>query len=383
MSTQQRRVSQRGENGRFASQAAAGRATRAAAAAKRAGNRQRPTPPQDGRAGNQEKALPHSAHESLPLVAGIFAERAMTLGAAVQGAVAGIVSGRIAPPRRSTHRSKQLAAVMCDSEPESPLLAIDYRRKNPFLAIRCAGGYLTAGEWAARVRIEGAQVDGSAWSSSVWTSNAEADYLELCCDLPHGGRIERGILLGRADRFALLYDAVVLPSPATIEIENRIELAEGIAFESTRDNTEAVLHRTAKGRASGRSAALARLFPLALPEWREADCAGDLRAEKRHLVWSLGGRGRALFSPIWIDLDRGRSRQRLTWRRLTVGEGLRPVPDEVAVGYRLAVGQKQWLVYRALTARGNRTLLGHNLSTELLAARFGHDGEVDPLIEIE
>lgn len=301
----------------------------------------------------------------------------------MQGAVAETVSGRIAPPQRSTHRAKQHWAVMCDSQPQSPLLAIDYRGKTPFLAIRSAEGSLVAGEWTARVQIDGSEVDGTAWSSLVWTSNAEADYLELRSEFPGGGRLERGILLGRADRFVLLYDAVIWPSPATIEIENRIGLADGIAFESTRENTEAVLRHTAKGRASLRSSAITRLFPLALPEWRAAASSGDLRTERRDFVWSLSSRGRTLFSPIWIDLDRGRSRQRLTWRRLTVGEGLRPVPNEVAVGYRLAVGQKQWLIYRALAARGNRTLLGHNLSTEMLVARFGRDGEVDSLIEIE
>ena len=31
----------------------------------------------------------------------------------------------------------------------------------------------------------------------------------------------------------------------------------------------------------------------------------------------------------------------------------------------------------------NRTLLGHNLATEMLIARFDKKGEVEPLIEIE
>lgn len=300
-----------------------------------------------------------------------------------QKMLVGIVSGKAPRPRRSTHRSQQLSAVMCDPQPQAPLLAIDYRSEHPWLAVLGDNGGVIAGEWATCLRIDGVPVGRASWSSSVWTSNAEADYLELCCELPQGGRIERGVLLSRADRFALLYDAVVWPSPATIEVENRIERADGVAFESTGENTEAVLRRIAKGSPSRRPAAAARLFPLALPEWRCADSAGRLWADDRHVAWSLGGQGRALFSPIWIDLDRGRSRQRLTWRRLTVGEGLRPVPEDVAVGFRLAVGQKQWIVYRALTARGNRTLLGHNLSTEMLVARFGPDGEIDPLIEIE
>ena len=66
-----------------------------------------------------------------------------------------------------------------------------------------------------------------------------------------------------------------------------------------------------------------------------------------------------------------------------MAESLATVPAERAVGYRVAIGKQQWLIYRSLAAKGNRTLLGHNLSTETLVARFAADGEVTPIIEIE
>ena len=55
----------------------------------------------------------------------------------------------------------------------------------------------------------------------------------------------------------------------------------------------------------------------------------------------------------------------------------------MAVGYRVAVAKRQWLIYRSLAAKANRTLLGHNLSSELLVARFAPDGEVETLVEID
>jgi hypothetical protein len=55
----------------------------------------------------------------------------------------------------------------------------------------------------------------------------------------------------------------------------------------------------------------------------------------------------------------------------------------LAVGYRVQVGGQQWLFYRSLGPRGNRTLLGHNLVTEFLAARFNRDGVAESLLEIE
>ena len=88
-------------------------------------------------------------------------------------------------------------------------------------------------------------------------------------------------------------------------------------------------------------------------------------------------------SPLFIDLDRSRFRRRMTWRQLTVAESLAPVPRDVAVGFRIAIGDRQWIIYRSLAASGNRTLLGHNLATESLIARFGEDGEVTSIVEIE
>jgi hypothetical protein len=67
---------------------------------------------------------------------------------------------------------------------------------------------------------------------------------------------------------------------------------------------------------------------------------------------------------------------------VTVAENLAAVPGDCAVGYRVQIGARQWLVYRSLGPKGNRTLLGHNLVSEMLVARFTR-GEVEALLEIE
>jgi hypothetical protein len=58
-------------------------------------------------------------------------------------------------------------------------------------------------------------------------------------------------------------------------------------------------------------------------------------------------------------------------------------PRDVAAGFRVSVGRGQWLIYRALAGKGNRSVLGHNLMSETLVARFSNDGGVDALVEIE
>ena len=69
--------------------------------------------------------------------------------------------------------------------------------------------------------------------------------------------------------------------------------------------------------------------------------------------------------------------------RFTVAADLQVQPDDVAVGYRAMIGNQQWLLYRSLARPANRTVLGHNLSTEMLLARFDRKGAVQPLVEIE
>lgn len=90
-----------------------------------------------------------------------------------------------------------------------------------------------------------------------------------------------------------------------------------------------------------------------------------------------------MFAPLCFDLRPGRMTCPFTWRKLAIAQSLEVQPDDVAVGYRVMIGREQWLLYRALASKGYRTLLGHNLVSEMLVARFDRSGEVEPLVEIE
>ena len=127
----------------------------------------------------------------------------------------------------------------------------------------------------------------------------------------------------------------------------------------------------------------ALVLPLALPEWLADRRYGELTQTAAGLELRQAAEGRALFAPLFLALDRSRMTEPATWRQLTVAESWATQPKDAAVGYRVAIGRRQWLLYRSLTAPRNRSLLGHNLSTETLVARFDRKGQVEPLIEIE
>ncbi|MDO4559264.1 MAG: hypothetical protein Q4C47_09890, partial [Planctomycetia bacterium] len=94
-------------------------------------------------------------------------------------------------------------------------------------------------------------------------------------------------------------------------------------------------------------------------------------------------RGQAFWVPIWIQPGPEHMTETFLGQRLTVGEDLKRVTEENAIGFRIQLGTRQWLLYRALRDRGNRSLLGHHLKSEFLLAEFSAKRGVEPLVEIE
>jgi len=182
------------------------------------------------------------------------------------------------------------------------------------------------------------------------------------------------MLLAREDYFLFVADAVLGNRPARLEYRGCLPLREPVTLDPAKETWE--------GSIRGRWGRV-RVLPLALPEWRVGTRVGSLLHTERGLELCQSVCGSSLFAPLFFDLKPRRMTRPLTWRQLTVAENRRIQPPDVAVGYRVMVGKDQWLIYRSLAEVGNRTLLGHNLSNELLVARFDREGEVEPLVEIE
>jgi hypothetical protein len=198
--------------------------------------------------------------------------------------------------------------------------------------------------------------------------------LELQLKLGTDRRLQRQFLLARKDRFLLVADVLLGDRSQRIEYCHAIPVTEDVKFQPARETREG--HLVGKRR-------LARVMPLALPEWRSARSPGSLEATNDILQLRMETQGRRLYAPLFFDLDANRIRRLATWRQLTVAEHLEIQPADEAVGYRVQVARQQWLFYRSLGSQGNRTLLGHNLASEFLAARLGFKGQVDNVVEIE
>ncbi len=256
-----------------------------------------------------------------------------------------------------------------------PQLAVAYGEGTMQTELTCGRETVWSGAWETRVTADGTLLQPrSAWEEVCWHTDDDVDYLELELELSDDWRMQRQFVMAREDQFLFVADALVGPAPAEIEYTSCLPLSQHVRFVPQDETREGTLigHRRPVG----------RVLPLAMPEWRTLQFGGDLNASQTGLCQIRQAQAQRLYAPIFIDLDRRRSKRSLTWRRLTVAERLEIVDAETAVAYRVQIGGEQWVFFRSLTATESRTFLGQHLHDDFFAGRFDRDGEVDELISI-
>ncbi|MBN2021906.1 MAG: hypothetical protein JW809_03865 [Pirellulales bacterium] len=281
-------------------------------------------------------------------------------------------------PEPAVHSEWAAAAVLRPGWNRAhPVLSIHY----PGTTVRCElsakRDVLLSGPWTCEVRQAGRLLaPASEWEEVCWVSDEDADYLELEIELDEGLLVQRQMVMARKDRFLLLVDSVLGEEPAGLEYTGSLALAPDVAFDPARETREGALVADNSRRA-------AMVLPLALGEWRADGGNGSLESTPQGLALRQVTDGRSLCAALFLDLDPKRFERKLTWRKLTVAESLVVQPDDAAVGYRVRIGKEQWLYYRSLALPANRTVLGHNLATETLVARFhAKTGQVESVIEV-
>ncbi len=243
---------------------------------------------------------------------------------------------------------------------------------------------LCRGDWPLAVTVDGRPLKPvSDWTEACWFKDSDVNYLELEIQLNGGWRVQRQLLLALEDDFLFVADAVLnedRPSKesdtADIGYVGQLPILESIVFRRAKETRDGML-------CGNENKPLANGLPLALPEWRIEKSIGELTNTVQGLQLEIHTTGAALYAPLFFDLSASRLKREPTWRRLTVARQLAIEPSDVAVAYRIETGSKQWLIYRSLAASANRTVLGLNLVSEFLCARFNRRGDAETIIEIE
>lgn len=255
-------------------------------------------------------------------------------------------------------------------------LALTFNQRNLRAELNVGRDLVFSGSWQPDISFNGERLTPEEdWTCVCWESDSDGDYLELEMKLSQNVCVQRQILLAREDEFLFVADAVMGQESGQFTYQLRTPISLGVQPHHTADSRELYL--------IGRRR-LASVMPLAMPEWQSEPFPGSLTvSDTSELVVDYQPIGRAFFAPLFFDLDPKRISKALTWRRLTVAQDREIQPPEVAVGYRVQSGGDQWLIYRSLTPKTSRTLLGQNVVNEFLIARFEEDGDTTTLIEIE
>jgi len=256
-----------------------------------------------------------------------------------------------------------------------PRMAVAYDGGQFRCELACGRDVVWSGVWQFDLTADGQRIEPTGpWEEVAFNSDEDADYGEWEIALTSGARIQRQIVLGREDPFAYLADAILAPGKQNLRFRSTLPLGQKMVF-GPADQTREVLLSGRKPRAV--------VLPLALGEWRSDGRPGALAADERGLHLEQRGQGPAMYCPLWLNLKRKRLAQPLTWRQLHVAQDRRNLTPHEAVGFRVQIGQRQWLIYRSLVEPANRTVLGNNLTDEFMLGRFLSSGEVRPLVQVD
>jgi hypothetical protein len=283
------------------------------------------------------------------------------------------------------HHDEQagLAILLPDWDVRRGRTHIDYGGKDVSVEIYGGREKLLGGSWQTMIEVGGdEQQPRGDWVTTCEYTDDEVHYLELEQPWTGGVVLQRQFFLIRDDRILLLADGVVPDSTlgdqdrvGSIRYGCRLPIADGIESVEEAETRELFL-------AGKRNRCLC--VPLAANEWKVGASTATLGcSHDRHLTYETKGYDR-LYAPLWFDFQQKRFRRQRTWRKLTVGDQLRIVRDDEAVGYRVQIGAEQWMLYRSLGDRCCRSVLGKHLLADFLAGRFDpNDGTIDELITVD
>jgi len=275
----------------------------------------------------------------------------------------------------SLSETAQICALRHEWDRESMMLGLQFDRgRYGFDLARKVR--LIGGRGLPKITIDGQPINkpdpATEWEVTCWHSDDRVDFIELQMQLSGNVKLQRHVLMSYDDRFVMLGDVVLLDQPANIAYQNSWVLPGSSVALAETDNQEIYLRHNNKFQAL--------IIPLSLPEW-VGDKSNSLRVNSEgNIELRQSTIGQALYVPLWIDLNSERSVQPRTWRQLSVGDSLSLVPKDVAAAFRVQVGIEQWVLYRAIREKANRTFLGENHLCELFIGRFQKNGAEEILV---
>lgn len=240
-----------------------------------------------------------------------------------------------------------------------------------------AGETLIFGDSSPEIKFNGRAVTPlEEFSVDCEEFDDEVNYVELKMELTQGVSFHRQWLLVLKDQLLYVADSIRSTQPGSIEYRCDWPLSDGISVLPEIETRELYLQT---------NKIQALVLPLSLPEWLVGqttetltwnELTNSIRITEKQATGSL-------YVPIVFDLCPKRSRQKRTWRQLTVAEFGEPVSRETAAAFRFQIGNEQWLSYLNLGSKEPRSFFGEHFAGEFLFGRFYRKGNLKVLLKIE
>jgi hypothetical protein len=270
----------------------------------------------------------------------------------------------------------RFALLRTDWSPQADTLAITHHQRFPQLDVAALGQPLLHGDWPLQLQIGDSLFElADEWSCVCWVSDADVDYLELQMEGPGNLRVERMVLLSRRDHFLLLADSIAGAPAEKITLRSQFPLSAGVTAQADTATREIRLQ-------AGRQKV--RTFPLGLACERVQSTPHTFAVADDQLLLEQVAAGTGLVAPVVFQWSPELVKKEAVWRTLTVSEAGKVAPAGSAAGFRLRIGDSQWLVYRSLKKpKDARTVLGHHSWNETVIGRFDKNGDLDPMLMVE
>lgn len=267
-------------------------------------------------------------------------------------------------------------SLRSDWSPRADVCRLRYDGAVPRLELSAAGIPLLTGEWAHSLRVNGVSIaaDGD-WSCVCWYDDEQAALMELEQSAGEGVRVIRQAVLLRKESLLLLADSIRTEHCDRLEFSRALTIAPG--WECLKDAATRELALVRKG-------SRVRVIPLSSPQDRVVGSDERTEFENGTLTTSSQTAGPHLYSATVLDWHPERRKSDVEWSHLTVAEDGRAMPPSLARGFRLRIGNRQWLLYHSLTKpKIPRTVLGQHTPNETILSELRPGGEFQSLVEVE
>lgn len=246
----------------------------------------------------------------------------------------------------------------------------------PQLEVVVANQPLFAGDWTHELKIDGNVIPATGeWACCCWTANRQAAFIELQLNRENPLQVIRQALLLREESVLLLADSIRSPESSHIEFSRSLPLAGTWSIEEDALSREQALVQPD---------VRVRVFPWSGPQMRLDRSDESTTFYDGQMRVRSQSQGRGLYVATLFDWSQKRREEPVDWQRVTVAENGQIIPPEIAVGHRLRIGKKQWIIYHShRPPMVPRSVMGIHTLNESVFAGLSPLGEVTPLVEVE